>query len=557
MNTARTLVFLVGTALSVLGESPPSPGTAQVTMSYPELRQILGEIESLRAAERERATVVPVPFVIHRIEFALVKEGDHAIGVLDADVENFSAAWQLVPLVRSGDLRLDSVESGSAQVIGSEEGSSLRVPPESIVHATLRFAVVAKALDPFELDCAAATIARLRIDADLQVAPVGEPLLETADGQRVYAIATRVRLESGESAADPEHPTLWQADAEIAVRLDDSRFAFDGLLHLRAEEGDGVRTVLALPRHARIVSVTGEGLAHWAQRKGGAATREIVVEWDPDGSLHRDLQIVWQMPQPPLGELWSLASPQIIPTTDENATVAIPALFALESITGVEFGAADGTRLPALQRLPSSLREKLPGGGAATVSTDGTPAVIRATWLPREKIAEAMVEAATFTQRLVADGALLTTAEYLIGHRDSLTWSLEVPAEGQLLSCSLNEETAQPIRRTADGPLEFALPALDQQGTSCVTLCYAGKLEKLDPVAGSTTLSLPRTDLFIHRLKWTLEMPAGYETTAAEGNVEIEPGDGSATSNGTGLHFHKDLCRGETPTLEVYYRKLD
>ena len=558
MNTALTFLSLAATVMVALGDTPPLPTTAQVTMPYGELRGMLAEIESLRAAERERAESLPVPFAVHRIGFSITEAEGRAVCALDAEVENFTGGWQLVPLVKSSALRLDSAETGTARVIGMADGFSLRVPPESVAHPTLRFVLGPDAPDAFALDFEPAGIARLRIADSLPLAAHGEPLLGKADGQRVYAIASHVELRREDGAGVPDLPSVWQGDAEIAVRLDDGRLAFDGLIRLQAEQGDGARTVLALPRHARIVAATSEGLSRWSSRNGtDAATREVVIDWDADGSLHRDLHLQWQMPRPPLGDPWSLASPQIIPPTGDPAPSAVPALFAVEAIAGVEFSDAGGARLSSLQSLPASLREKIPTNDAATISSGGPPVLVQATWLPREKIAEAMIESAEISQRLVADGALLTTAVYTVGHREGVTWALEIPAGAQILSCTLDNQTAQPVRRTPDGPIEFVLPSLAEPGKSEISLCYAGKLEKLDPVAGSATLSLPRTDLFIHRLRWTLEMPSRYETTAAEGNIEIEPAAPSAAADEMTLRFHKDLCRGETPTLEIYYRRLN
>ena len=72
-------------------------------------------------------------------------------------------------------------------------------------------------------------------------------------------------------------------------------------------------------------------------------------------------------------------------------------------------------------------------------------------------------------------------------------------------------------------------------------------------------VELPQTDLFIHRLDWDLEIPEVYETTAVEGNVQLATKESASKkqslANTHTVRLQKELCRGERPAVELYYRR--
>ena len=65
-------------------------------------------------------------------------------------------------------------------------------------------------------------------------------------------------------------------------------------------------------------------------------------------------------------------------------------------------------------------------------------------------------------------------------------------------------------------------------------------------------LALPRTDLFIHQLEWSIEIPARSEITAAEGNATVTVSDELKANR---LKLVKKLCRGEAPAIGLYYQR--
>jgi hypothetical protein len=92
---------------------------------------------------------------------------------------------------------------------------------------------------------------------------------------------------------------------------------------------------------------------------------------------------------------------------------------------------------------------------------------------------------------------------------------------------------------------------------SNVTVVFASASKALDPIAGEVSLSLPRTELFIEKLNWNISLPAIYEPTAVNANLSSAPAAPSDGHNERIITLRKDLCRGETPTAEIYYQRLE
>lgn len=203
------------------------------------------------------------------------------------------------------------------------------------------------------------------------------------------------------------------------------------------------------------------------------------------------------------------------------------------------------------KRLPEWLREKV-GPRAFLTAEAGETYALKANWLPRLQTAQAMVAEASYESRLVADGALLVKASYIISHQAPMSWRLELPKIDEVLTCKVNATAVQPVKR-GEGILEFSLPQ-PTESTTTVSLCYAARLDPFDQVSGRCDLELPRTDLFIHDLKWDLQLPDEYRTTALEGNVAIDRRNHQSQSDSI-LHLRKELVRGEHPALELYYQR--
>ena len=92
-----------------------------------------------------------------------------------------------------------------------------------------------------------------------------------------------------------------------------------------------------------------------------------------------------------------------------------------------------------------------------------------------------------------------------------------------------------------------------------MTFSYAARLPALDPVSGSFSLELPRTELFIHDLDWILTLPELYESTGLEGNVRVAHSSRTGADPGRDadqvLRLKKELVQGESPRIEVHYQR--
>ena len=105
------------------------------------------------------------------------------------------------------------------------------------------------------------------------------------------------------------------------------------------------------------------------------------------------------------------------------------------------------------------------------------------------------------------------------------------------------------------GVMEIPLDHLSGRKNTRSKVCfsYTAAKGKLEPVEGQLALELPLTPLFIHEIAWTVEIPDGYEVSAAEGNVELT--SGGRSNNPSVAHFTKKLCRNERPQAQIFYRK--
>ena len=91
-----------------------------------------------------------------------------------------------------------------------------------------------------------------------------------------------------------------------------------------------------------------------------------------------------------------------------------------------------------------------------------------------------------------------------------------------------------------------------QDQRSEVRFSYTGKKPAFEPVSGKLDVELPQTDLLVSRIDWELRIPANYELTAMEGNVEDAPGGSPGV-----IKLCKELCKGEQPMAQIFYQKLE
>ena len=122
-----------------------------------------------------------------------------------------------------------------------------------------------------------------------------------------------------------------------------------------------------------------------------------------------------------------------------------------------------------------------------------------------------------------------------------------------MLACAVNGRPTEPLIES-DGGLALILPKVTATHTETrVSYVYTTKGSKMDPVEGKAQLELPRTPLFIHQVRWQVQLPTKYQATALEGNVVIETGG----ANGKPICLSKQICDDETPQASLYYTRKD
>jgi hypothetical protein len=303
---------------------------------------------------------------------------------------------------------------------------------------------------------------------------------------------------------------------------------------------------LALQSNASVITVTGADLADWSQIRGDDGRRLVRIRWKTLDVLDREAVLAYTVPQSPLADQWARQAPG---SPDDSEARH---LFAIVPADGLELKGNGLRAAVESRRLPEWMRAEV--GGAAFVTAEAASQLVLQThWLPAIATAEAIVSEAKAQLRLVADGATQTSVSYAIKHQAPLAWRLELPANVEILSCSVGGAAAQPIQRE-NGAVEFTLPA-PEKGLTNVALVYTAKAKALDPVSGDIALELPRTPLFIERIDWSIGIPAQFEVTAFEGAGFIAGNAAAASGEERTLALRKDFCRGERPTVALFYQR--
>ncbi len=159
----------------------------------------------------------------------------------------------------------------------------------------------------------------------------------------------------------------------------------------------------------------------------------------------------------------------------------------------------------------------------------------------------AVVREAKSTMRIVSDGTFFNATSWKIRHNTAVTWRLSLGDETQVVSCLVDGRPFAPVA-IEGSTIEIRLP--ESNADSTVELAYTGKSSPFAPVRGDFSVSLPSTDLLVERSEWELVLPSAYAPLAVEGNCEFFPG-----SSKNELVLRKELCRGEPPSIRVFYQK--
>jgi hypothetical protein len=565
MKVSPLLCALIfATAVSSLAQEPPPKATppktepglasAYVTIPYAELRSLWEAAHKTQAAPEPETA--PVSHIVGLAEYELRLAPVASALKGQFELEVLEAKWQPIALIGGAELRLEKAEAAAGSIV-AQEGYKLLTKQAGKTTASLELlAPAVESLargEPLKLELPAATVKRLRvagIPAGMELRVNGRSAGRTADGTASAALpgeAGEVALELGAARAEQREeaptPSHWTVRTQTLARPAESRLELQSRVILHADDGSGLEATLFLPAGASAVKVAGEDLAQSAQAKAEDGRRALQLAWKSRDILDRELTITYALPQSPLASEWKLGAPAGGEGDGVHFFAAVPA--AGQELTGENVQA----NVPAV-RLPVWMREAL--AGAAAVAAEGAPTLaLKTEWLPTVQTAEATVTMATSQLRMVGDGSMQVDSTYKIRHDAPIQWQLELPADVQILACTIDGHAARPIQR-AKGTIELSLPGGKE---SSVQIGYAAKAKPLDAVSGQLALELPRTGLFIERLEWSVFLPEVFELNAVQGNLSILPLENAAAGGTPTLRLRKDLCRGERPAVELYYQR--
>jgi len=159
----------------------------------------------------------------------------------------------------------------------------------------------------------------------------------------------------------------------------------------------------------------------------------------------------------------------------------------------------------------------------------------------------AVVREANSAMRIVSDGTFFNTTSWKIRHNTAVAWKLALGDDTQVVSCRVAGRACAPVL-TGKNTIEIRLPESDSE--TAVEIAYTGKSAPFGPVRGEFSVSLPSTDLLVERMDWALVLPVQFSPLAVEGNCEFSPGESKNE-----LRLRKELIRGESPSVRVFYQK--
>jgi hypothetical protein len=299
-----------------------------------------------------------------------------------------------------------------------------------------------------------------------------------------------------------------------------------------------------LPADIRNLDAGGDDLASFHARRDPDGNRRLQLEWKTRDQLEREVTLSYRRPLRPLDPNWQLAAP--------GAPGETRTRFIIASNPRRAFAAKDLAGPFDPDGLPAALREAIAGASYFTLEASGPKTELGAAELPLVATADAVIPEATWLHRHESDGSMLIEGLLTVEHRQPLRVALESPAGFSLLTCMVNDRDTRPVDR-GEGKLEIPLPPGGKEPTR-LKLSFTASGDPLDPVAGTLSLSLPRTPVFIRTLSWRIDLPTGH-LAEIHGNLARETL--ASADPKSAIRLRKNLCRDEAPAVSVFYQRAD
>ncbi len=546
-----TILTLFPLAFPAIAAQPadatPDLSDARVTIPYSELKSLWTAAQPRR--ERKEESAPPVESTTVSAHYQLAIHEAQATGSAQFEIQQFTGKWTVIPLL-GAEAQLESVDPAHTQIIIRDNYYRLVSNRPGRQTVTIRFTTrILPAAEgaQLRLHIAPASINTLAVTGipqkqALQVADATP--LSVAKNGATFQLTPEDHLEVNlVSAKSLEAPILshWKMEPQAFVRFTDGKLAYQTRIDAHADNGSGLTMDLQFPPDANVSNITGADLAHWQIQPGDGQTQIAHIQWQTRDLLRREVEILYDLPQPLTASEWKLESPQVL---DGESS---PPLYLLALEPGLEL--TTNAPNPAPRQLPKWLADNAEGINYLVFAGEGP---LQARWLPLVQTPHALAETVQAKMQVVPDGALLAEMDYDIGHEAAYEWKLTLPDGAELLSSSVDGRPVNPID-CGEHIIEFSLPA--GRPSSDVKLSYTAKGPPFEPVSGKIDIDLPQTELLTNKLDWELQIPAAYEVAAFQGNVEPDPNSGQTDAGSRLIRLHREIFKADRPSVELFYQK--
>lgn len=506
-----------------------------------EARLPLKQLQQLldSAQHRPEPPQPPPPPAVLSSKFVISKTDSLTRVLATFRVSNFGNGFESIPLF-NGDLSV--LESTPADTLLSctDDRIDLTTNRKGILDLTLQMTPSMRETHTLQ---AADSASRL---IECGALPPNQAI-ELNDGKitRLIHPGDRVALPPGkptitwricetQAPLPPPKPSTWTWHHQVLAIPENQALSYHCSSMASTRDGDGIHAQLVLPRGCYAVDADGPDLVRHTLRMNPQGLPVLDLDWETRGVIQRRVEIRYQLPSSPLDSEWVLQSPD-----GETSGLLI----------------ADH---PQLQYEHAGLRPVVPSGGlpeewvralkGRTLHPVASPcpATIGITRKPVEETSAGMIAQADWTIGIEPEGAMIATGTMVVSHKSPYDVIWEIPKGMQLLSCELNHADVPP-NRLNDGRLSIHLTGNSEEAK--LKLVFTERSAALDPLEGTLALALPTTPSFIARLDWKIQLPDGYQAESA-GNLSRIP----TKSTPSLLHLRKNLCRNETPQVQLFYQ---
>ncbi len=533
---------------------------AEVRLPYAELKKLW---EASQATIKPVEPIAPPAGALLAARYSLDISSGSLIMSVEFKAESFAGKWEKIPLM-GADIAVASVEPEDTRVVIENDYLCLMAKESGSVTVTVRFneQPLPQTEDmPFvRLITAHGAVGSLQIkgipDTRLLKIKNGQ-LLKRSEGVASIALPakggelclylTDASLEKKAEPPPPIHSSEWTLQNEVLAYEGDGEICYRIKTHAMALNGSALNMTMLLPANARSIKLDGaDDLSDWKMSRNKDGQSEVHLQWTTRDIMERSFRLSYAMQKLPLDTEWELKAPTFM--SDDKTK----SFFMFPLASGVEIK-ADNLQSPVpLSKLSKWVAEENSGTEFGTI-IGGSMVKIQTRLLPRMETAVAIITKSQYSTHLVSDGSVLTEASLEIEHDTGIRWSFSLPEKSELLKCSVDGSSVQPIARDK-GIMEIPLSNnSEKKGRSQVAFSYTAAKGKLQEIEGQVTLELPQTALFISELLWSVEVPETYEISATEGNTTTSGHKGAASPNTVSLI--KKLCRDERPQTQLFYRK--